>query len=373
MWSEDHWEDAGLLDGLEGDARAGRLALLDRLDRAGYTVEELRDAAARGILASLLADRVIAGGGGYTGHQIAERSGMDLALITRIRQVGGLPPMDPDAPVYTDLDLDSSRTTRQFLDLGIPEETIIRVARVMGRTVGPLSETFRDAVLDLVDDAMGELELAERLATLAETTQPLTRAILDQVSRAHFRNAIMAELTARAPNAPAGARPVVVAFADLVGFTQLGTEVPSSELVVVAERLEEMVTDIVEAPVRVAKTLGDGVMLVAPEAAPLVEASLALVEAADNESSVSFPQLHIGLAAGEATTRAGDWFGEPVNLAARISDAARAGSVVVTREVRDMAPDAARYSSAGARAFRGIRQPVKLYRARPASGPSSRS
>ena len=130
---------------------------------------------------------------------------------------------------------------------------------------------------------------------------------------------------------------MVVAFADLVGFTQLGTEVPSSELVVVAERLEEMVTDIVEAPVRVAKTLGDGVMLVAPEAAPLVEASLALVEAADNESSVSFPQLHIGLAAGEATTRAGDWFGEPVNLAARISDAARAGSVVVTREVRDMA------------------------------------
>jgi len=237
----------------------------------------------------------------------------------------------------------------------------------MGRTMGPLSEAFRDAVLDMFDDDVGEPELAGRLETLTEQSLPLLRTILDQVSRAHFRNAIGSELSAQLPHEHVGdrtARPVIVAFADLVGFTQLGTEVPATELGNVADRMEEIVAERVTAPVRIAKSLGDGVMLVSSEAGPLVRLALDLVAAADAEGD-AFPQLHVGIASGEASTRAGDWFGAPINLASRISDAARAGSVVVTKEVRDMAPDAAKYSNAGARTFKGIRESVRLYRARP--------
>jgi adenylate cyclase len=364
------WAQAGLLDGLDETQRAERIALLERLSAAGYSVDELREAAAGGLLPSLLADRQIAGVARYTGHEIADLAGIPLELISRIRQVGALPPLAPDERIYTDLDLEAATTTRRFLDLGIPEETIVRVSRVMGRTMGPLSEAFRDAVLDMFEDDVGELELAERLETLTENSLPLLRTILDQVSRSHFRNAVGSELSARLPHARADGRPVIVAFADLVGFTQLGTEVPASELGAVADRLEEIVADLVVPPVRIAKSLGDGVMLVSAEAGPLIATCLALVDAADAEGD-AFPQVHVGIAAGEASTRAGDWFGEPVNLASRISDAARAGSVVVTKEVRDMAPDVARYSNAGSRGFKGIRQPVRLYRARPVASPGA--
>ena len=63
-------------------------------------------------------------------------------------------------------------------------------------------------------------------------------------------------------------------------------------------------------------------------------------------------------------TRSGDWFGRPVNLASRVTGIARAGSVLATREVRDAAPDAARWSPSGARKIKGVPGPVRLYRAR---------
>ena len=48
---------AGLLDDLEGEARAARLELLERLHDQGATLDELRDAVADGLLVFLLAER----------------------------------------------------------------------------------------------------------------------------------------------------------------------------------------------------------------------------------------------------------------------------------------------------------------------------
>ncbi len=124
----------------------------------------------------------------------------------------------------------------------------------------------------------------------------------------------------------------------------------------------------VEAPVTLVKTVGDAVMLVAPEAEPLLELGLTLVEDADAEGA-EFPQLRVGVACGPAVERSGDWYGRPVNLASRVTGAARAGTVLATREVRDHAGDEAfRWSGAGAKKLRGVGS-VRLYRARrPADG-----
>ena len=51
------------------------------------------------------------------------------------------------------------------------------------------------------------------------------------------------------------------------------------------------------------------------------------------------------MAAGAALSRAGDWYGRPVNLASRVTGIARPGSVLATREVRDAATEAYRWSS----------------------------
>ena len=54
---------------------------------------------------------------------------------------------------------------------------------------------------------------------------------------------------------------------------------------------------------RFIKTIGDAVMLVSVEAAPLLEAMLALVETIDSDEAL--PQLRAGVSYGAAVSRAG--------------------------------------------------------------------
>jgi adenylate cyclase len=88
-----------------------------------------------------------------------------------------------------------------------------------------------------------------------------------------------------------------------------------------------------------------------------------LIDAADAEGE-DFPQLRAGAALGRAAPLAGDWFGRPVNLASRITAIARPGSVLAEREVHEAVESAYSWSYAGERRLRGIREPVRLFRAR---------
>ena len=92
-----------------------------------------------------------------------------------------------------------------------------------------------------------------------------------------------------------GSREIAVCFADLVGFTRLGEEVPPDELGRLAVRLEALAGDAAEPPVRLIKTIGDAAMLTSTEPEPLLDATLALLEAADAEGD-DFPQLRAGAA-----------------------------------------------------------------------------
>jgi adenylate cyclase len=120
--------------------------------------------------------------------------------------------------------------------------------------------------------------------------------------------------------------------------------------------------------VRLVKTIGDAVMLVSLEPAPLVEAALDLVAAAD---ASELPHLRAGVAVGEAVAYGGDWYGRPINLASRLTSIARPGSVLATEAVRDALPEEAfRFSFAGERRIKGIRGDQKLLRIRRAEPPA---
>jgi adenylate cyclase len=113
------------------------------------------------------------------------------------------------------------------------------------------------------------------------------------------------------------------------------------------------------------KTIGDAVMFVSPDAAALLRAALELLASAEKQD---LPQLRVGLAAGGAVRRAGDWFGSPVNLASRVTSAARPGTVLVAESARELIGDVDEFtwSFAGARHVKGIKDEVKLFRARAA-------
>ena len=167
---------------------------------------------------------------------------------------------------------------------------------------------------------------------------------LDQLLRIHLRQMVRTEAISAAERLEGslpGAREVSVAFADLVGFTRLGEEVPPDELSRVADRLAELTGDTLRGDVRLVKTIA----------------------AADGEGE-DFPQLRAGVASGEALSRAGDWYGRPVNLASRITAIARPGSVLATREVRDAVREEYQWSAAGRRKIKGVEGQLSLYRAR---------
>ena len=78
------------------------------------------------------------------------------------------------------------------------------------------------------------------------------------------------------------------------------------------------------------------------------------------------PSLRAGAALGEALGRGGDWYGRPVNLAARITGFARPDSVVVDDQLKAALEDDPRFefSFAGKHHFKGIRGEIPVHRAR---------
>jgi adenylate cyclase len=361
------WQREGLLEGLDAEARAGRVELLDYLHDHGSAVEELQAADADGRLLFLAAERAVAGDARYSMREVCERTGISIELLAALRRAHGVPVPDADAKVFGDVDVEAARLTNVFAERGLSDRQMIDITRVLARGLAQAGEAMRSLVLELVlEPGASELELAQRYAGAVESFMPLVGPMMEQMTRLHLRHAVRTEVISAAERQAGslpGAREVTIAFADLVGFTRLGEELPPEELGRVADRLEQLTGQVLVPPVRLVKTIGDAVMLVSPEPEPVVAVALDLLEASDAEGE-GFPQLRVGLAAGSALGRAGDWYGRPVNVASRVTQIARAGSVLATREVRDAAPDTYRWSSAGARSIKGLPGPLRLYRAR---------
>jgi len=77
------------------------------------------------------------------------------------------------------------------------------------------------------------------------------------------------------------------------------------------------------------------------------------------------------VSSGMAVSRAGDWFGSPVNVASRVTGVARPGTVLVADSVWDALGGSSDFqgSFAGARRLKGIKNEVRLFRIRRGGDP----
>jgi adenylate cyclase len=361
-------EAEGLLDGLEGEARAEREELVRWLLDEGFGVERIRSSFTPMLLP---AERVISGDPRHEPQAVADEAGVPLALLAELRRAQGLPDMDLAAgELLYDSDRDAAHLSHAFLEAGLSEEQMVATARVLGQGFTQVAELMRQTALEVVlRPGATELELAQAYAAVVERLSPLLGPLVEQTLRLHLRHAVETEAISaaeRQAGALPGAREVTVCFADLVGFTRLGEQLEPDALEAVAARLAGLARDVAAPPVRFVKTIGDAAMLVSPDAAALLRAAFALLDAVEAERE-TLPQLRVGLAYGPAVSRAGDWFGRPVNLASRITGVARAGSVLVSDELHAACEDdpGVSWSFAGERHVRGVGR-VKLWRARPA-------
>ena len=358
-----------LLDGLEGEERKARLDLLRALHDGGVPLDELRRAVEEERLALLPVERVLSGGDGkYTDADIAERSGVPAEILQEHYRALGLRLAEPDERVLDDDDLEAACQLKLLLDAGLDQQGVIEVARVIGEGMARAADAIGSLVgRSLLRPGDTERDLGLRYAEVARALTPIAGRQFEYVFKLHLRDFIRNEVVGRAELETGefpGSETVTVCFADLVGFTKLGEQLPPDELGHVAGRLAQMAADVASPPVRLVKTIGDAAMLVSPDTGPMLDAALELIGRAD-EAGEDFPMLRSGVARGEVVGRGGDWYGRPVNVASRVTAIARPGSVLATDSVHDAARDAYAWSAAGRRKLKGVAQPVPLYRARP--------
>jgi adenylate cyclase len=361
-------EASGLLDGLEGHARAERAELIPWLLERGITVDQIRGAVAPMLLA---ARRVIGDDGTYVSdRETSEKTGIDLELLQRLQRAMGLPRVDdPDAVVHLRADAEAAAYAQKFVAMGIDPDQIVQITRMLAEGLSRAAEVMRYASLsaNLIPGAT-ELDVAAGAEAILREAAPMLGPMIHEMLLFQLRHlmeteAVNATERAEGQHLP-GARLVTIAFADLVGFTLLGEVVPPEELEQLAHRLADLAREVAVPPVRFVKTIGDEVMLVSSDPVALLDAVMDLVDATDGDEDI--PRLRAGVATGMAVSRAGDWFGSPVNLASRVTGAARPGSILVSESAREAIADDDRFawSFAGARHLKNIKSDVKLYRAR---------
>jgi adenylate cyclase len=364
------FEADGLLDGLEGEReREARLELLRELEDDGVPLDELKQAAEEGRLALLPVERALSPDGDrLSANEIAERTGVEREFLERVWRALGMPLADPDEEAFGEDDLEAVKRVKTFRDAGLPDEGILEIAHVMGRSMsgvaGTVGRVFTDAFLEPGDT---ERDVAERYAAATRELIPHLGPTLAQVLKVHQRavaRQAMLGIEALESGQAGGHEPVAVGFADVVGFTRLGERLPPDELAAVARQLSDLTLEVTSPEVSLVKTIGDAAMLVSRDPDQLIAATLELVGTAE-EQEEDFPPLHAGLAYGEALNRGGDWYGRPVNRASRITDFARPGSVVADKALREATGNGYRWSDAGRHRFKGVKGDVSLFRVRP--------
>lgn len=358
----------GLLDGLEGAARHERAELIEWLLAQGITVDEIQ----REPVPMLLASRRLMGDDGtyVSAREISESHGVDLELLQRVQRAIGLARVEnPDAAVHMRADGQAAAYVQRFVERGLDPEQVVLVARVLSEGLEHAAEVMRYSVMAaILRPGATELEIAKNSYALVSQITPLLGPMIQDMLFMQLRHMVETEAVnaheRAAGSALPGARDVTVAFADLVGFTRLGEVVPPEDLEQLANRLADLARDIAVPPVRFVKTIGDAVMLVCPDPVPLLDAVLKLVEVTDTDNDL--PRLRAGVAYGQAVSRAGDWFGSPVNMASRVTGVARPGAVLVAESVQDAVGErnGFSWSFAGARHLKGIKGEAKLFRAR---------
>ena len=165
---------------------------------------------------------------------------------------------------------------------------------------------------------------------------------------------------------PSARRSGVIAFTDIVGFTQLTDLQGDDAALEVLERQDAVVRACLDKRGLVVKELGDGLMLWFDDAADALRVGLDLQRGFEQSPGESDPLwVRIGMHFGCPRWRGQDIIGRDVNLASRIADLAGPGEVLVSQPVAFAAGtvDGIAYESLGPVFVRGISDPVPLLRA----------
>jgi adenylate cyclase len=262
-----------------------------------------------------------------TKAEVMERVAVPDELVEAVWAALGFAEVDSDVVAFTELDVQALRDSAELLATGVVDtDTWLVMARTMGQSLSRLAEAQLDVFRKVAVEE--DTDVAEVALASAAVAVPRIEALLLFVWRRQFAAAVQRALTAERD--PDELPTLSVGFLDLVDYTRSSRGWDAARLERTLETFERDVSLRVAAVGgRVVKTLGDGVLFSAASARAAVEVALDTVAA--HAEDPELPAVRAGVATGAVLERLGDVYGQPVNLASRLSDEARPSSVLVDR------------------------------------------
>jgi adenylate cyclase len=355
-----------------------RTRLVHGLERAGFPLEGLATAIASGALSFDFLDHPVfdrfSGLTATTFGRLSEETGVPAETLMVIREALGFAPPATDDRMRED-ELEIVPVVERQIARGIRPAVIERWLRVSGDSARRIAETEADwwrteVEQPLIESGVGEGVVLDVASQWGAQIAPLLEQALIALYHGHEEHAWLANIVYNVEMAldKAGLRskltiPPAVCFLDITGYTRLTEERGDDAAADLAARLADMVQRTSQLhggkPV---KWLGDGVMFYYPDPGSAVLAALEMVEGV---VARGLPSPHVGLHAGPVVFQQGDYFGRTVNIAARVSDYARPGEVLVTQEVVDAsAASGVSFTEIGPVELKGVPESLRLYVAR---------
>jgi adenylate cyclase len=356
-----------------------RVRVVDTLAEAGFAPEELSELITTGAYNLDWASVVFPEPTAQlttTLEQAAAATGLPEDLAGRLYDAWELPRPQPGQALRADEDELLQLAVPALAAFGRDETALLAMHRQLGESLRRLAESQVRLFHTHVEQQLGAEGETDRAWTddlnqvAAWLMASLERAVV-LLYRRHFEHYVLDVTVLRAEAALERAglarrrpdRPPAIAFLDLTGYTKLTEERGDRAAAELAARLVEIVHEFAHRRGgRPVKLLGDGVMFHFPEPAQGVWCGLELV---DRLPRVGLPRARMGMDSGPVVFQDGDYFGRTVNIAARITDYARPGEVLVSDQVvADADPlEAVRFEPVGPVSLKGLSTPITLYNA----------
>jgi adenylate cyclase len=306
-----------------------------------------------------------------TFDDVAARTGLPMSLLAVIHEAVGTGAFTPQDRLRED-ELAVVPFVEVQVKLGFRPAAIERLLRAttdsLRRIAEAEAEWFRSEVADrrLEEGRQNEIaELDPQEGLSAASEQALLAILHSQQAQTWMVNIVSGfeYVLAKAGLHRAVERHPAICFLDITGYTRLTQERGDQAAASLAEGLATLVKRASsEHGGRPVKWLGDGVMCYFRDPGPAVLAALDMVE---GTRAAGFPPAHVGVHSGPVVIQQGDYYGQTVNLAARIADYARPGEVLVSREVVDASAESGlAFDAIGDVELKGVSGAVALHSAR---------
>jgi adenylate cyclase len=324
----------------------------------GATEEQIRSGWHDCRIAGLAGDLVFARGANLTASDLANSTGVDPDVVLMLWRTLGVVVPNAHYPMFTERDAEFTRFLVQESPVGSYGDELLRVVG------GSLSRVAEAAVAIYVQtqEPQGDLPETELLAWAQDMAAVSSAALelgdaMGSIFCHHLRDAIGRQRIAQADVSERSLHRLAIGFVDLVGFTPLSLHTAPVQLLQLVSDFEVRAFEVAsEHGGRIVKHIGDEVMCVALDAASGCRIARDITAAFGDDI-----EPRGGVSFGDVISRHGDYYGNVVNLAARLADLAIPGEVLVDAETAKSASESLGFSPAGHRLLKGYDDPIEVF------------